>query len=51
MEKTLIIKIEIQDANTPQTWTFSKDVSGIEQLALWVIVREIAEKNINKMIK
>lgn len=50
MEKTLTIKAEIQGSNTPQSWTFSKDVSGVEQLAFWVIIKEMAEKNIKKLL-
>ena len=49
-KKTLKIEIEIQQQNTPQKWEFDKSVSGIEQLALWVIIKELAEKNINKLL-
>lgn len=51
MKKTLEVKIEVQDTNTPQNWAFSKDVTGIEQLALWVILKELADKNIKKLLQ
>jgi hypothetical protein len=50
-DKTLDISVKIEANNTPQTWTFSAGVSGVEQLALWVIIRELADKNIKKMIQ
>jgi hypothetical protein len=50
MKKELTVKIEVLPNNTPQNWAFSKDVSGIEQLALWVILRELADKNIKKLL-
>lgn len=50
-DKTLDISVKIEANKTPQTWTFSPSVSGIEQLALWVLVRELAEKNIKKIIQ
>lgn len=49
-KKEFILKIEIQANNTPQHWEFAKDITGIEQLALWVIVKELAEKNIKKLL-
>lgn len=51
MTKTFKIEIKILENNTPQTWEFSAGISGIEQLALWVILKELAEKQINKLIK
>lgn len=50
MTKTFTLQIEIQDRNTPQKWEFSKDVTGIEQLALWVIVKSLADKQIELLL-
>jgi hypothetical protein len=50
MEKTMEIKIEIQDKNTPQAWKFGKDITGVEQLALWMIVKTMAERQIGVLL-
>ena len=48
--KTFEIKVQVLENNTPQNWTFSADISGIEQLALCMIVKELADKNINQLL-
>lgn len=48
--KTFTLKIEIQNANTPQNWVFSKNVSGIEQLAIWTIVENLSKQQKQQML-
>lgn len=50
MIKKFTLTVEIQDKNTPQKWEFLKDVSGIEQLAIWMIVKNLADKQIELML-
>ncbi len=50
MKKTFTIEVEMLPNNTSQNWTFSAGISPIEQLALWMIIKNLAEKNINKML-
>lgn len=47
--KIFTLVVEIKDTNTPQSWTFD-NITGIEQLAVWQIIKHIAEKNINNML-
>ena len=49
MEKTFILTVKIEENNTPQNWEF-ENVNQIEQLALWLIVKNLAEVQINKML-
>ena len=47
--KSFVLKIEILETNMPQNWTF-KNVSGVEQLAIWTIVKTLAERQLALMI-
>lgn len=46
-EKKFQLTLVIEQQNIPQKWEF-KNVSSIEQLAVWMIIKELAEKNIKK---
>ena len=47
--KKFVLNLEIQEKNTPQTWIF-ENITRIEQLAVWMIVKECAEKQIHGML-
>jgi hypothetical protein len=49
MKKKLTIVLEVLENNTSQNWTF-ENITSMEQLALWVIVKEMAQKNIWQML-
>ena len=48
-DKTFQLSVTIEAQHTPQKWEF-KNVTPIEQLAIWMIVKELAEKNIKKTL-
>lgn len=48
--KKLKIEVEIQANDTPMNWTFEMGISGLETLALWTIVRNNADKQIDKLL-
>jgi hypothetical protein len=49
--KKFTLTIEIQENNTPQKWEFSKECSGIEQLAIWFILCKLAKQQLKKIIE
>lgn len=36
--------------DSPQNWAFSAGVSGLEQLAIWKMVENLAQTNMAKML-
>lgn len=49
MEKTFNFKIVILPNDTPQKWEFI-GISGIEQLAIWTIIENLAKKEKEKLL-
>jgi len=47
--KKFRLDVEIQPSNTPQHWSFD-NINPIEQLAIWLIVKNLAERNIKKAL-
>ena len=47
--KKFTLNIEIKENNTPQNWKF-QNIASLEQLALWMIVKNLAEKNIKILL-
>lgn len=48
-EKNFNFNLELQANNTPMNWTF-KNTSQIEELAIWTMLKSIAEKQITKLL-
>ena len=49
MSKKFVLEVEIQETNTPQNWTFD-NINPIEQVAVWMMVKVLAEKKIAEML-
>ena len=48
-KKTFKLEIELQTANTPHKWNF-ENCSGLEMLAVWTIIKALAETQINELL-
>ncbi len=48
--KKLTVTIEIQAHQTPQLFKFENQCSGIDQLAMWTMLKNLAEKQIDKLL-
>jgi len=47
-KKTFILKIEARAKDCPQTFTF-ENMSMMEQVAIWEIIKRLAEQEQNKL--
>jgi hypothetical protein len=49
MEKSMTVEVKFRATDTPQAWQ-AEGLSGLEQLAGWMIIKKLAETEIEKML-
>jgi hypothetical protein len=49
--KKFTLTIIVREHDAPQTWIFDGGFSGIDQLAIWNIVKNLSKKQLKLLLK